>query len=557
MAANKPASLAVDEKPQVSDLDDMNGSTAQESISEEKTPKAEETQTTEHETNYLEGIKLFIVMSGLTVLMFLVMLDISILGTAIPQITSDFKRLQDVGWYVSAYQLASATVQPLTGKFYTYFSTKAIGSAICGAATSSTMLIIGRAIAGLGCSGLTNGLLTVIVGAIAPRKRPFYTAVAMGIGQIGIVLGPVIGGLFTEHATWRWCFYVNLPLGGVVGFFIAVIAIPDQIEKERVSFGLIRKVLPKFDLTGFGLFTPASVMLLLALQFGSGEYGWSSPTVIGLFCGAGVVALLFIVWEWRVGDEAMIPLKLVSQRIVWTSSLNFAFLMSVTVGASNFLPIYFQSVKGLSPTMSAVYMLAGIISQLIFLLFSGALMTKLGYYIPWALFAAGGTAIGCGLIATWAPGTTLAHMIGFQILYGFRGAGIQIGTVAIQNALPPAQIAVGSSFLVFCQNMCSAITITIANTIFQESLKSKIPIAAPSVGVQAVIAAGGSAEAVQKLAPAGSATMDGILRSYSESFGNVFYLWAAFSVAAFAVSFGMGWIDLRKLEKKPAKPTEV
>lgn len=206
--------------------------------------------------------------------------------------------------------------------------------------------------------------------------------------------------------------------------------------------------MPKFDLTGFALFTPASIMLLLALQFGSGEYGWNSPTVIGLFCGAGAVALLFIAWEWRVGDEAMIPLKLVSQTVVWTSSLNFAFLMSVTVGASNFLPIYFQSVKGLSPTMSAVYMLAGIISQLILLLFSGALsmdfqpfrpsrqssfwlanlstVTKLGYYIPWALFAAGGTAIGCGLISTWAPGTTLAHLIGFQILYGFRGAGIQI-----------------------------------------------------------------------------------------------------------------------------------
>lgn len=251
-------------------------------------------------------------------------------------------------------------------------------------------------------------------------------------------------------------FYVNLPLGGLVGLFIAVIAIPDQIEKERVSFGLIRKIIPKFDLTGFALFTPASVMLLLALQFGSGEYGWNSPTVIGLFCGAGAVALLFIAWEWRVGDEAMIPLKLVSQTVVWTSSLNFAFLMSVTVGASNFLPIYFQSVKGLSPTMSAVYMLAGIISQLIFLLFSGALsmnfqllrpfgkysfwfanfliVTKLGYYIPWALFAAGGTAIGCGLISTWAPGTTLAHLIGFQILYGFRGAGIQI-----VSAIPPTE----------------------------------------------------------------------------------------------------------------------
>lgn len=210
------------------------------------------------------------------------------------------------------------------------------------------------------------------------------------VSQIGIVLGPVLGGVFTEHASWRWCrlktrniiyrerlnfrlgFYINLPLGGIASLFVAAINIPEQIPKEPLTKAYMRTLLPIFDLAGFALFAPASVMLLLALQFGADGH-WGSARVIGLFCGSGVMAILFLFWERRMGDNAMLPLSLIRNRVVWSSALTFGMLMlTVTVGSS-FLPIYLQSVKGLSPTMSGVYMLGQIIPQIFFILLSGAL----------------------------------------------------------------------------------------------------------------------------------------------------------------------------------------
>ncbi|CAH0034689.1 unnamed protein product [Clonostachys rhizophaga] len=520
-------------------------------------------------TPYLTGFKLFILMSGLTTLMLLVMLDIAILSTAIPQITSDFNRLQDVGWYVGAYSLASATVQPLTGKFYTYFSTKwtlltfffifEVGSAVCGAAQSSVMLIIGRCIAGVGCAGLSNGTLTVIVGAVSNDKRPLYTGIAMGIGQIGIIIGPIISGAFTEHVTWRWCFYINLPLGALVGLFLISIHIPDHIIKRPLTTEVLKEIFHNLDLTGFALFAPASIMLLLALQFGSGDYGWKSPAVIGCFCGAGAIGILFLLWEKRMGKKAMIPLELVRRQVVWSSSIYYACSMSVTIGGGSFMPIYFQSVRGLAPTMSAVYILPSIFGQIFFILLSGGLMTRLGYYIPWAAFAAGVSSIGSGIIGTWKPYTTLAQIFGIQILYSARGAGMQAGAVALQNTLPADEIAVGTSFLIFCQNIISSIFVTIANTVFQESLRSRITNNAPGVSPEQAILAGGSADAVRRLAPAGSELLEKVLMAYSEGFGDVFYFYTAVGVVSFFASFGMGWVDLRKntVKKDETDGTDV
>uniref|UniRef100_A0A8H7N8L5 Major facilitator superfamily (MFS) profile domain-containing protein n=1 Tax=Bionectria ochroleuca TaxID=29856 RepID=A0A8H7N8L5_BIOOC len=493
---------------------------------------------------YLAGLKLFSAMTSITLLILLTMLDISIIGTAassiqaVPQITSDFHSLQDISWYSGAYQLASATVQPLTGKIYTYFSIKVwtllvfvlifeIGSAICGAAQSSPMLIIGRAIAGLGCSGLMNGCLTLIFGAITPEKRTLYTSIAMGVGQIGIVFGPFLGGIFTEHASWRWCFYINLPLGGLAALLIVVIAIPDQIQKEPASLSLLAKLIPDFDLFGFALLASASLMLLLGLQFGANDYSWNSATVIGLLCGSALSVGLFIAWERRVGGKAMIPLRILSQTTIWTSCLHYAFLIAVTTGGGYFLPIYLQSVKGLSPTMSAVYMLPTILLSVVYVIFSGALMPKLGYYIPWAAFASGGTAIGCGLISTWTTDSTIGQLMGYQVIFALRGLGMQMSTVAIQTALPPTEIAI----------------------VFQESLKANIKNETPSIDPAAALAAGGSAEAVRALAPDGGELLRSVLNVYSKSVGNVYYLLIGACVVSLAASPGMGWVDVRK--KKP------
>ncbi|GAD91480.1 MFS multidrug transporter [Paecilomyces variotii No. 5] len=517
------------------------------------------------ESEGVTGLKLFILLRSVTLVLFLMMMDISIVSTATPRITSDFKSLPDVGWYGSAYQLASASLQPLTGKFYTYFKSKAcifqdpwtflaffgifeLGSLICGVATSSKMLIVGRAVAGMGSSGLQNGALTIIATAVPMQKRPALMGMMMGVGQFGLIVAPLLGGALTEYTTWRWCFYINLPIGGLVAILLIFIRIPDNANKSE-SGSVFRTIIEKFDILGFTLFAPAAIQLLLALQYGGNEYAWNSATVIGLFCGAGGTFIVFLLWEARKGDDAMIPFSIMRQRIVWCSCIFGFFLMGTVMIASYYHPIYFQAVKGVSPTLSGVYLLPSILSQLMLAVMAGALVSRLGYYIPWAIFSGVVTAVGNGLISTFLPGTSTGKWIGYQIIVGAgRGSGFQMGIVAIQNALPMAQISIAMSVLMFFQTLGGAITITIADTIFNNSLKTEIPRYAPSVNAKMVISAGATAirDVVSKK------DLPNVLLAYSKSFDHVFYFAAGLSVAFFCFAWGLGWKDIRK--KKAVGP---
>ena len=174
------------------------------------------------------------------------------------------------------------------------------------------------------------------------------------------------------YSTWRWCFYINLPVGGLVALLLIVIKIPDQIEKLPAL-----KVLPDLhhhlDLIGFALFAPAVIQLLLAVQYGENKFPWNSSTIIGLFCGSGVTFMVWSVWNWRLGDLALIPVSMVIKRPVWTSSLTQAFSMTVIFIATYFLPLYFQTVQNASPLSSGVKLLPSIVSQLIFAILAGAM----------------------------------------------------------------------------------------------------------------------------------------------------------------------------------------
>ncbi|KAH7032764.1 major facilitator superfamily-domain-containing protein [Microdochium trichocladiopsis] len=535
--------------------------------SDPETDTSRELGPPEFTHEFLHGLRLLLVTGGLTLVMFLGMMDISIIATAIPQITSDFHRLEHVGWYIGVYSLCSAALQPLSGKVFTYFSTKwsflsfffifEVGSCISGAAVSSEMLIGGRAIAGLGYSGVTNGALTIIASAIAPPKRPCMFFPRDGcanrtltVSQIGMILGPILGGVFTEFVSWRWCFYINLPLGAFTAVCLVFIDIPDQVRKEPVSFELVRRLLPRFDLVGFALFAPAAVMGLLALQFGASTYGWSSPVVIGLFCGCAGAAALFVAWEHRMKDDAMMPFDVIRRTAVWSCSINFSGIMSLAVVAGNYMPIYFQSVRGLSPAMSGVYMLVSTASNILFILISGALMTRFRYPMPWSMASGALGAVACGLMSTWAPGSTLAAVFGYQVLNGARGLGMQQPILVVQHVLPAGKIAVGNSLMVFFSNSATAVMVTIGNVIFQESLVAELAARAPSVSPAAAIAAGGSAEAVRALAIASGADVESLLLAYSLSVNRVFYLLAGICVVVFVSAFGIGWVDLGHKDKK-------
>ncbi|KAL5418675.1 hypothetical protein PMIN04_007235 [Paraphaeosphaeria minitans] len=536
-------------------------------------PTKSKTELAEAEMHYVTDFRLFMIVASVSLITFLLLLDQSILSTAIPHITTQFHSLPDVGWYSGAYQLAAAALQPLSGKIYSYMKIKHVflvhlfvfelGSLICGVANSSTMLIGGRALAGMGAAGLMNGGLNILTNSTPLEKRPLYTGIMIGIGQMGLVSGPLIGGALTEHATWRWCFYMNLPIGAVTATMLALIHIPEPNPKAAYSLALFKDlILHKLDLPGFALFAPACIMLLLAIQFGGeGSHSWKSPTVIGQFVGAGVMAIVFIAWEARIGDRAMIPGSLFKNRIVLACiGQTIGLGVCVFVG-SLWIPTYFQSVKGAGPTESGVNVLPQILSQLLFAIVSGAGVSKLGFYMPWAVFSGAVVAIGNGLLSTLTQHTSTAKWIGYLIILGAgRGAGMQMALVATQSALPLRLIPVSLALIIFVHNLAGAIFLVVANTIFTQCLVKKLGQYAPSISPQAALEAGSSADAVRKLVdPSKPWEVDGVLNAYSESLKNIWLMLVAFAGLAFICSFGMGWVDVRKKKagKEENKESEV
>ncbi|TLS22475.1 uncharacterized protein PpBr36_10041 [Pyricularia pennisetigena] len=462
---------------------------------------------------YISGPKLFAMVSSATLATFLTLLDMSIIATAIPHITSEFSSLDDVGWYGSAYQLASAVLHPVSSRLYTYINLKWTfltflvlfegGSLICGLASSSFMLIVGRAVAGMGSSGLMGGGLSIIAGAVPIHKRP--------------------------------CFYINLPAGGLCIFLMAFLMVPEQVPKlvghsfpSRGHIYLTRR----FDFVGFMLIAGGSVMLLLALEFGGKTHPWDSSVVIGLICGAAGAFVVFGLWMHRFGDEALIP-----------SSFTAAF----------FLPIYFQSVKGATPVMSGVYTLPTVLGQLLFSVLSGLIIPKMGYYIPVAAVGAAVSAVGCGMLSTLSPVSTAAQWAGYQFIAGAgRGLYLQIPILAVQSYLQPCDLSIGMSTIVFAQTLGAAIVLVIGSSVFLNSLRHEIPVAAPDVDLPEILKAGatGFRQLFEK-----NHSLPGIIISYTLSLQRVFYVVTAIACLAFLSCWGMGWKNIK--QKKAGTAEEV
>lgn len=178
---------------------------------------------------------------------------------------------------------------------------------------------------------------------------------------------------YSQHWLIFGGFYINLPIGGLSALFLLLIRIPDRLDNTKREKATIRETLWKLDVIGFFWFAPFAILFLMALEWGGVDYAWNSATIIGLFCGSGVMLLIFLAWEFYVGDEAMIPLSMVRKRVVWSSCLVIGFFFGGLLLFTYYLPIYFQAVKGATPSLSGVYLLPGILSQMVMAAVSGVL----------------------------------------------------------------------------------------------------------------------------------------------------------------------------------------
>ncbi len=346
--------------------------------------------------------------------------------------------------------------QSTWGKVFKYFPLKMsfllsicifeLGSLLCGVAPNSIALIVGRAIAGIGAAGVGSGAYTIVAFTAPPRQRPVFTAIIGTAYGVSAVVGPLLGGAFADHVSWRWCFYINLPIGAVSGLIIVFLfTAPSGAKPAEAS---LKEKLLQLDLVGTALVMAGVISYVLALQYGGETRAWNDPIVISLLAGFVGIAAAFGAWEWFNGERSMIIPRLFIQRDVWVSSV-FTFLFSGSYFVViYYLPIYFQSIDNSSPTESGVRNLPLILSVTVATIGTGAAVTATGIAAPVAVVGAAIATVAAGLLYTLDIGTSPAKWIGYQILGGLAwGAAYQIPIIIGQGTAKSSDMSAATSII--------------------------------------------------------------------------------------------------------------
>lgn len=448
---------------------------------------------------YPSGTRLVFVVLALVLSIFLVSLDLTIVATAIPKITGEFHGLHDVSWYSAAFFMTIGGFQSAWGKAYKYFPLKTtflisififeLGSLICGAAPSSTALIVGRAIAGLGAAGIGSGTYTVMAFSAGPKRRPMFTGIIGTSYGIAAVVGPLLGGALAGKVSWRWCFYINLPIGAISGFIILLFfKTPSKAKPKSATF---REKLLQMDPLGVILVMGAVISYILALHYGGQTYAWNSSQVVGLLVGFIVLSAAFAAWEWCQENKAMVPFRLAGDRVYLVSSVFGFFFSGAYFLIIYYLPIYFQVIDNVSPAMSGVRNLPLILAVTISMLASGAYISITGIAAPIIVI---GTALGTvctGLLYTLDISTREGKWIGYQIIGGVGwGIASQIPIITVQATAPAADLAEVTAILLFCQTIGGAFMVSAAQAAFVNVLVRDLPSRVPGVDPASVVKTG-------------------------------------------------------------------
>ncbi|KAJ2731120.1 hypothetical protein IW152_004783 [Coemansia sp. BCRC 34962] len=419
-------------------------------------------------------------LSAMAMSVFIGSLDQTIVASSTPAIAERFDALPSVSWIATGFLLASTAMQPLYGRLSDIFgrietlmaglAIFLVGSAVAGAATSIGMLIGGRVVQGLGASALVSLVMVIISDITIERERGKITSVFSAIWAASSVLGPVLGGLFTDsRGGWPWVFYFSLPVGAVAGIFIAVFL---RLPRPRGSF---REKLRRVDFIGMLVLVSGIVMALLALNFGGADYAWSSPTVVCLLVFGIMLVGVFVVVEWKIPAEPIMPLRLFRSRNVGLMLVMQLFVGAVMFGPTFYIPIYFSIVHNRSAIAAGLHLLPYILPISIFSTISGFVVAKTGRYRE--LLWLGGCIItaGAGLLALLDGSTSTGKSIGL-ILVGGAGMGLilQPMLLALQTAILPRDMATGTTLFVAIRTLGGSIGLAVFQTVQQNKLASLV-----------------------------------------------------------------------------------
>ncbi|KXS21404.1 MFS general substrate transporter, partial [Gonapodya prolifera JEL478] len=540
------------ENEAIADKEDKEVALAMQTPDVEDDPKAMQNDVAAVEYSPVAFALLFV---GLALAVLLAALDQTILSVAIPAIVTDFQNFSSMSWIITGYLLTATAFIPTYGKAADIFGRKStilvaivifeVGSAICGAATSMNMLIVGRAVAGLGGGGILSLVITIISDIVPLQKRALYQGVIVAVFGLASVAGPLLGGVFTDHINWRWCFYINLPLGGV-----AIVAVVLLLRLPPGTTSDISKSVKRMDYLGTFLLVLGIVFVLLALSEGGNEFAWDSGFVLGFLFAGVVVLVIFVLVEWKVAVEPVIPLSLFRNRYV-----AIVFFCSFFNGMSfmplvNYTPTYFEVVNGDSPVGAGIDTIPLVLALMFSSLFAGVFITATQRYYPLVICGAVFQAVGGGLMYTMNADSNSGQKIGYLILAGIGlGFTLQSLTIAAQAASSDEDLSLVTSNNNFWQQVGGVLGVAIASSVYSTRLTSSLAVLAPNASVDYVK----NNPSALRVAPASVIPPDemgGVIDSYVQGLSYIFLL-----VVPFAGVLLIGSLFVKRA--KLTKPVEM
>ncbi|TEY64669.1 hypothetical protein BOTCAL_0144g00050 [Botryotinia calthae] len=520
-------------------------------------------QTSESDELFLHSWRQAAVIGSLCLGIFLLALDMNIIAVAIPRITSDFHALNDVAWYGSAYLLTVTAFQPLFGNLYKYFDPKMVymgsivlfelGSILCAAAPSSSVLIGGRSVLGFGAAGIHQGSLAIVNYVVELEKRPMYQGIVISSFVISVCIGPVLGGVFTDKDSWRWCFWINVPMGAVVLVFIVLFFRINGVQNSNRALNLSTK-LRRMDIGGILLFLGAIYCLLLALQWGGQTMPWKSSKIIGLFVGFGLLIVFFGILQWKRGEHATIPLRILRQRSILMGSIFLMLFGMMSFVYAYYLPIYFQSIQGVTAIESGTRFIAIVLPQIIGLSLTGVVVTKWGYYVPYMILGTIIAMIGAGLLTTIDTTTSTVKWAAYMVINGWgTGMAQQLPYTALQIVLSEEDAPTGNAIAVFMYQIGSSVSVSIAQSLFLSRLQTSVPAHTTAVSAEAIIKVGASG--LQDLAGGSEIVLTALREAYTIAIRDAMYYALAAACLSLPFACGMQWFNLKKVaeERRKAK----
>ncbi|MGW0839005.1 DHA2 family efflux MFS transporter permease subunit [Streptomyces sp. NPDC002787] len=468
--------------------------------------------------------------------MLLAALDQTIVSTALPTIVSELGGLEHLSWVVTAYMLAATAATPLWGKLGDQYGRKRlfqtaiviflIGSALCGMAQDMPQLIGFRALQGLGGGGLMVLSMAIVGDLVPPRERGRYQGLFGAVFGATSVLGPLLGGLFTEHLSWRWVFYVNLPVGAVALVVIATaLRIPRRAERHVI------------DYLGTFLIASVATCLVLVASLGGTTWDWNSPRITGLCVLAVVLAVVFVAVERRAA-EPVLPLKLFRVR-TFTLSAVISFVVGFAMfGAMTYLPTFLQVVHGVSPTMSGVHMLPMVFGLLLASTVSGQIVSRTG---RWKVFPVAGTAVttlGLLLLHQLDANSSDGEISAYLLVFGLGlGLVMQVLVLIVQNAVSYEDLGVATSGATFFRSIGASFGVAVFGTVFAGHLGDKLTDALEGTTLPSGVSVDGLRADPREIAELPAALRPSVLDAYSSAITDVFVYAAPVALLGFVLAW--------------------